>query len=188
MLDRLPRHRKNRHSAMLPPIPLLSDFDISPANGFLPTELPLELLPDLYYHKWETIVGNLQALLLSKRLRGVIERLPILATTRLKHVSEWRRAYMLLAFMTHAYIWGGDKPQEVTGEWTPVLARCTDIAAESTTVHINTIPQSVRSTRITSRSNVRRCRPMELQAHLFRRTHGHSREPVHPDHIHRLPR
>ena len=74
----------------------------------------MELLPDPYYHQWEAIVGNLQALLLSKRLRGVIEKLPILSTTRLKHVLEWRRAYVLLAFVTHAYIWGGDKPEEVS--------------------------------------------------------------------------
>ncbi|KAI9853275.1 MAG: hypothetical protein M1830_006701, partial [Pleopsidium flavum] len=97
---------------MLPAIPLLEDYDISPDNGFLPTNLPLELLPDPYYNKWEAIVANLQALLLSKRLKGVVERLPVLSTSRLKHVSEWRRAYILLAFMSHAYIWGGDKPQE----------------------------------------------------------------------------
>lgn len=98
---------------MLPPIPLLSDFDISSVNGFLPAEPPLERLPDPYYNKWEAIVANLQALLLSKRLRGVVERLPVLSTGKLEHVAEWRRAYMLLAFMTHAYIWGGDRPQEV---------------------------------------------------------------------------
>jgi len=122
---------------MLPPILPLLDFDISPENGFLPTELPLELLPDPYYHKWESIVANLQALLLSKRLRGVIERLPTLSTTRLEHVSEWRRAYMLLGFMTHAYIWGGDKPQEVTFKKpkTSIRSICTDLAQR--------VPQSI---------------------------------------------
>ena len=58
-------------------------------------------------------MANLQALVLSKRLREVVKRLPILSTSNLQHPAEWRRAYVLLAFMTHAYIWGGDKPEEV---------------------------------------------------------------------------
>ena len=153
---------------MLPPIPLLSNFDISPDNGFLPTELPLELLPDPYYHKWETIVANLQGLLLSKRLRRVVERLPILSTTGLEQLSEWRRAYMLLAFMTHAYIWGGDKPQEVISSYYQRSITCTDLGAESTNVIIGTTPRSVRSTRITTCGNLRRCCLVELQAALRR--------------------
>jgi indoleamine 2,3-dioxygenase len=98
---------------MLPPIPILSDYGINPEYGFLPSELPLERLPDPYYNKWEAIVGNLQGLILSKRLRGVIDRLPVFSTIGLEHDAEWRRAYMMLSFMAHGYIWGGDKPSEV---------------------------------------------------------------------------
>jgi indoleamine 2,3-dioxygenase len=98
---------------MLPPLPILSDYGISADYGFLPSDLPLERLPDPYYHKWEAIVANLQALILSKRLRGVVDRLNVLSTAGLEHEAEWRRAYMLLAFMAHAYIWGGDTPSEV---------------------------------------------------------------------------
>ncbi|KAI9715364.1 MAG: hypothetical protein M1812_006009 [Candelaria pacifica] len=97
---------------MIPSIPKPIDYDISPEHGFLPVELPLEILPDPYYNKWEVIVANLQALLLSKRLRGVVERLPVLSTSGLQREAEWRRAYSLLAFMTNAYIWGGDRPSE----------------------------------------------------------------------------
>jgi indoleamine 2,3-dioxygenase len=97
---------------MLPPIPVLSDYGISPEYGFLPAELPLERLPDPYYNKWEAIVANLQGLILTKRLRGVIDRLPVLSTAGLEHDSEWRRAYSLLSFMAHGYIWGGDSPAE----------------------------------------------------------------------------
>ncbi|KAL9100321.1 MAG: hypothetical protein Q9163_004284 [Psora crenata] len=97
---------------MLPPIPRLEEYDISPLNGFLPNEPPLEVLPDPYYAKWEAIVKHLQALLLSKRLREVVQDLPVITTSRLRRVSEWRRAYVLLSFMTHAYIWGGDRPEE----------------------------------------------------------------------------
>ncbi|KAK8108679.1 indoleamine 2-3-dioxygenase [Apiospora sp. TS-2023a] len=95
---------------MLPPIPVLADYGISPTHGFLPDVLPLTRLPDPYYNKWESIAANLQHLILSKRLRGVIDRLPVLSTVGLEHDAEWRRAYMLLTFFAHGYIWGGDAP------------------------------------------------------------------------------
>ncbi|KAI9759779.1 MAG: nicotinamide n-methyltransferase [Chaenotheca gracillima] len=97
---------------MIPPIPRLENYGLSPHNGFLPSEPPLQSLPDPYYSKWENIVSNLQGLLLSKRLRGVIDALPTLSTSRLRGEPEWRRAYSLMAFMSHAYIWGGDKPSD----------------------------------------------------------------------------
>lgn len=95
---------------MRPPVPVLSDYGISPKHGFLPDVLPLTRLPDPYYNKWESIGTNLQNLILSKRLRGVIDRLPVLSTIGLEHDAEWRRAYMLLTFFAHGYIWGGDTP------------------------------------------------------------------------------
>ena len=98
---------------MLPPIPSVEDYDISPENGFLPDQPPLQTLSDPYYAKWEAVVGNLQFLLLSKRIRVVIEDLPVITASRLQHPAEWRRAYVLLSFMTHAYIWVGEKPAEV---------------------------------------------------------------------------
>lgn len=98
---------------MIPALPIQEEYGISLEYGFLPAEPPLELLPDPYYNKWEAIVANLQALLLSRRLRGVIQQMPVLSTSRLQHPAEWRRAYMVLSFMTHGYIWGGDKPEEV---------------------------------------------------------------------------
>ncbi|KAH6613640.1 Indoleamine 2,3-dioxygenase [Chaetomium sp. MPI-SDFR-AT-0129] len=97
---------------MLPPIPVLADYGISPTHGFLPDVLPLTRLPDPYYNKWEAIIANLQGLILSKRLRGVVDRLPVLSTIGLEHDAEWRRAYVLLCFMAHGYIWSGDSPSD----------------------------------------------------------------------------
>ncbi|KLO98610.1 Uncharacterized protein Y057_4090 [Fusarium fujikuroi] len=97
---------------MLPSIPVLAEYGISPTHGFLPDTLPLTRLPDPYYNKWEAIAANLQALILSRRLRGVIDRLPVLSTIGLEHDAEWRRAYSLLGFMAHGYIWGGDSPSD----------------------------------------------------------------------------
>jgi indoleamine 2,3-dioxygenase len=98
---------------MLAPIPRLEDYGLSPNTGFLPAELPLQRLPHPAYDKWERIINNFQSLLLSKRLRTVIDRLPVLPTSHLETEPEWRRAYSMLAFMAHGYIWGGEKPSEV---------------------------------------------------------------------------
>ena len=94
------------------PIPEPEDYDVSSQNGFLPNQPPLEALPDSYYEPWEYIVKNLQGLILSKRLREVVDRLPVLSTERLFGQPQWRRAYSMLSFITHAYIWGGNKPAE----------------------------------------------------------------------------
>lgn len=58
-------------------------------------------------------MNNFQSLLLSKRLRAVIDKLPVLPAVHLETEAEWRRAYMVLTFLAHGYIWGGDKPSEV---------------------------------------------------------------------------
>ena len=111
---------------MLPPVPIPGDYDVSSRNGFLPEQLPLQVLPDPYYKKWEAVVSNLQALLLSKRLRTVIDDLPIITASRLKTPAEWRRAYVLLSFMSHAYIWGGESPEEVRESLQTLLGSGTD--------------------------------------------------------------
>ena len=94
------------------PIPKPEDFDVSSENGFLPTQPPLEALPDSYYEPWEYVVKNLQGLILSKRLREVVDKLPVLSTDRLFGEPQWRRAYSVLAFISHAYVWGGKRPAE----------------------------------------------------------------------------
>ncbi|UNI15316.1 Indoleamine 2,3-dioxygenase [Purpureocillium takamizusanense] len=99
-------------SPLPPPIPVLEDYGLSPTTGFLPPTLPLTRLPDPYYNKWEAIAANLQAHVLSRRLRGVVDSLPVLSTVGLEHDAEWRRAYSLLCFIAHAYIWGGDAPAD----------------------------------------------------------------------------
>ena len=101
---------------MRPPVPRIEDYGITERYGFLPAELPLDRLPDVYYRPWEATVTNLQALILSRRLREVVRKLPILSTANLQHPAEWRRAYMILAFITHGYIWGDDMPEEVRGQ------------------------------------------------------------------------
>lgn len=94
------------------PIPNPEHYDVSVENGFLPSNPPLETLPDSYYEPWEYVVKHLQGLILSKRLREVVDKLPVLTTDRLFGETQWRRAHCVLSFITHAYIWGGNKPAE----------------------------------------------------------------------------
>ncbi|KAL4796266.1 Indoleamine 2,3-dioxygenase [Aspergillus venezuelensis] len=97
---------------MLPPIPIPAEYGISPDTGFLPSEPPLERLPDRYYAKWEWIVSNIQSLLLSKRIRQAVDTMPMLTTAYLQTEPEWRRAYSILGFLLHGYVWGGSTPAE----------------------------------------------------------------------------
>lgn len=111
---------------MRPCIPRLEDYDLSPQHGFLPIGLPLEILPNPYYNQWEVVIRNLQGLILSRRLRGVVDSLPVLSTDRLSTECEWRRAYSILAFISHSYVWGGDGPADVIPPpvSVPFLATC----------------------------------------------------------------
>lgn len=91
------------------PLPDLKEYDVSPKTGFLPEELPLSRLPE-YYSVWENTVNVLPALLLTKRIRQVVDKFPVLSTEHLTTELEWRRAYSILGFLGHAYIWGVDTP------------------------------------------------------------------------------
>ncbi|TVY34465.1 Indoleamine 2,3-dioxygenase [Lachnellula subtilissima] len=89
----------------------LEAFGVS-KNGFLPEELPLQRLSDPYYEVWETIIRELPTLLKTKSFRGKVDKLEVLSTLRLTSMREWQRAYLVLAFFTHSYIWESGGPSE----------------------------------------------------------------------------
>lgn len=101
----------------------LSKFAVT-QNAFLPATSPPTCLSDSYYEPWELIAQHLPALIESNRIRDSVNQLPVLSTDQLVSEQEWRRAYVVLAFMAHAYIWGGDKPEQVS--------RCPLVADERT--------------------------------------------------------
>ncbi|KAH7001066.1 Indoleamine 2,3-dioxygenase [Ilyonectria destructans] len=92
----------------------LKKFSVS-RNAFLPENSPLKQLPNAYYEPWELIAHNLPSLVKAGEtgIRRAVAQLPVLSTDRLQSEPEWRRAYMILAFMTHAYVWGGEKPEQI---------------------------------------------------------------------------
>lgn len=91
---------------------ILNEYSVT-SNGFLPAEAPLKCLSDPYYGPWEALMSILPEALDDMTLRPRVERLSLLSTDRLNSEVEWRRAYVILSFLTHAYIWGGDCPAEV---------------------------------------------------------------------------
>ncbi|KAK4167800.1 Indoleamine 2,3-dioxygenase [Cladorrhinum sp. PSN259] len=107
----LPLTRAELNSSDISQI-VLEDFDVT-SNGFLPDDQPLERLPSPYYEPWESLAKDLPVHLQDQTLRSLVDRLPILSTTHLKTESEWRRAYVILGFLTHGYVWGGDKAAEI---------------------------------------------------------------------------
>ncbi|RAL11059.1 indoleamine 2,3-dioxygenase [Aspergillus homomorphus CBS 101889] len=88
-------------------------YALSLQNGFLPESPPLQQLSDPYYLPWESIVSDLPARIKNRAIRQAVNEMPILNTSKLGSEPEWRRAYSVLAYLTHAYIWGGDVPSEV---------------------------------------------------------------------------
>jgi indoleamine 2,3-dioxygenase len=88
------------------------EFDVT-ENGFLPVQRPLSRLSNSYYQQWEAIASNLPHLIEGDLIRKRVRELPVLSTAKLHLEEDWRRAYVVLAFLAHAFIWGGDRPAEV---------------------------------------------------------------------------
>ncbi|CCG83559.1 Indoleamine 2,3-dioxygenase subfamily [Taphrina deformans PYCC 5710] len=87
-------------------IPQLQDYALSPITGFLPSQPPISRLPQKYYKPWETIMGSYNALLLAGRLRDVVDDLPELGIHELRNDTQRRRAFLILSFLAHGYVWG----------------------------------------------------------------------------------
>jgi len=91
---------------------ILQQYDIS-HYGFLPITEPLARLPHVYYSPWENIISDLPELIATGAFYGSIAAVPTLTTSQLLSTPDWRRAYVILTFFTHAHIWSGRVPNEV---------------------------------------------------------------------------
>lgn len=92
----------------------LDDYCLSAVSGFLPERPPVERLPNPYYDPWEDICCDLPLLITSERLKDKLESLPLLSTALLNTKEEWRRAYVVLSFLSQGYIWNGNPPRRVS--------------------------------------------------------------------------
>ena len=83
---------------------LFKKYDISYDNGFIPQDNPLEQLPH-YFKCWDDIVYDLVSLNKEKRIRQVVDEMPLLDYTKLESVQEYQRAYLILSMICHSYVW-----------------------------------------------------------------------------------
>ncbi|KAJ2725269.1 tryptophan 2,3- dioxygenase [Coemansia sp. Benny D115] len=84
----------------------LEDYDISPTNGFLPSEPPLRRLTDPYFEPWERIMDRFNQYLLAHHIRRLVRKMPVLDVSKLTTQAEFQRAFTILSFMAHAFVWG----------------------------------------------------------------------------------
>ncbi|KAL4908919.1 hypothetical protein BDW74DRAFT_187392 [Aspergillus multicolor] len=91
----------------------LEEYEFSLQTGFLPEAPPLQCLPDPYYAPWEAVARDLTASIKNGTIHQAVESLPVLTTANLRSKPEWRRAYVVLSYLTHAYVWGGEIPKDV---------------------------------------------------------------------------
>ena len=89
----------------------LDTYGISSERGFLPSDDPLKRLPDSFA-AWDEAAGELPKLLVSDRIRGILDGLPLLDPLTLSTNAEKERAMMVLSYLGHAYVWGEQKPLE----------------------------------------------------------------------------
>lgn len=89
--------------------PTLEAYDVSPVTGFLPECAPLVLLPPAFA-PWLYIAGNLSSLIKDGKLREAVNSMPTLSVSKLLDVSQQQRAYSVLAFLAHAYVWSPPAP------------------------------------------------------------------------------
>lgn len=79
-------------------------------TGFLPSKYPVVRIEDEYYQPWENLAENLPSIIMSKLIRTLVDKMPVLQTGRLGSIENVRRAYQILGFLAHAYVWGTDEP------------------------------------------------------------------------------
>lgn len=166
----------------------LEEYHISPDSGFLPDGLPLSQLTHPYYAPWEKLASQLPTLIKTGQIRPLIDSLPVLDTTWLLSEPEWRRAYSILGFLTHAYVWGGQKPQDVSifiGHRhleTPSVLTYIRIS-DPPTMHLKTFPQNLHTPGSSSLRNIRGSHPLELHRTRTGR-HHRTRQRLPPNLLH----
>ena len=126
----------------------LSDFDISEKTGFVPEVPPISRLDNAIFSRWEELMDQLPAMIESSKLREQVDQLPEVEFSEktLKSEQEWRRAYLVLTFLSQGYIWmEGEKglmnkiPKKLAMPWCTVAEHVTlqPVITYACTVHCN---------------------------------------------------
>ena len=83
----------------------LSHFDVRSGRGFLPANDPPRFLPAAF-EAWEHAASELPKLMMTDRVRSILEELPLLGVDQLTTIPDRERAMMVLSFLSHGYVWG----------------------------------------------------------------------------------
>lgn len=87
-----------------------STLDLS--RGFLPSADPLTSLPT-EFAAWENMAAELPKLLVSNQFKKHLENLPTFPVEKLGSPAEYERAMLILSFLGHAYLWGGEPSDKI---------------------------------------------------------------------------
>lgn len=89
----------------------LVDYDVSPTVGFLPNQSPAKApLPEVFSPIQEA-AALLPKWMTTEKIRQAIARLPEVEVDRVSlDEMQWRRAMLMYAYLTHAYVWGEPTP------------------------------------------------------------------------------
>ncbi|KAG0936168.1 hypothetical protein G6F57_008091 [Rhizopus arrhizus] len=91
----------------------LEKYGISPVTGFLPSKPPMQRLPQADFAPWENMLDGLHEALANQTIRKDIQKLPLLDSSRLQTTEEYQRAFLVLCFLSHAYVWGEKEAAEI---------------------------------------------------------------------------
>jgi indoleamine 2,3-dioxygenase len=97
-------------------IPHLQDYGVSETRGFLSDEHPLTTFTDSYFTPWDNLISHLSTSISAGSVRKQIHNLPLLDISKLSTEPEYRRAYVVLGFLTHAYVWSAGSDESPAGE------------------------------------------------------------------------
>lgn len=103
-------------------LPDLDAFDISPTLGFLSNHPPRPSFSNPHFAQLDEVAASLPALIATGSLRQRLDSLPYLDPIHLSSEGDHRRAYVVLGFLIHAYVWGGPKENVPLGTIPPQLA------------------------------------------------------------------
>jgi indoleamine 2,3-dioxygenase len=87
----------------------LSDYQVNPRTGFVASvPLPNALPPA--FAAWDQVAPELSALIRARRVRAVMQGLPLLDPLALTTDGDRERALLLLTHFANAHVWGGERP------------------------------------------------------------------------------
>lgn len=82
----------------------LTDYDVDPIRGFLPSEDPLTELPP-EFAEWDRLGRELPYLILTRRVRSTLANMVTPDLSRLTTNGELERAMLIVSALGMAYIW-----------------------------------------------------------------------------------